>query len=132
MQTGHREVGRLARLGADAVEDRARLADQSVIAGRRSHPQQGEAELVAVGAGLALDQAMVLERSEQPPGRRAVDVALGREPGCSLALGCRRCHAVEQGKCPVDGLDPARAAHRDIVARGAVSVAALAIAGRAR
>ena len=108
VQAGDREVGGLAGLRRDPLEDRPGPADQAVVARRGRHPDHRQADAGSGWCRVALDQAVRLQGPQQPPGRRPVEVAPGGERRDRLAARRGGGDDLEQPERAVDGLHPRR------------------------
>ena len=84
----HAEVHGLARPLGEVLEDRARGADQVEARHRRAgQPDQAEPQPVLLGDGVALEQAALGERRDEPRGRGLVDVEPRAELGDAQLAG---------------------------------------------
>ncbi len=101
LRDGQRDdlAGRLGR----ALEQRPHTPGERVVILRRGGWNGGVADHVAARGGVALHEAVRLERCEQPPGRAAVDAAALRELQRTARRGRRR-HRLEQPQRAIDRL----------------------------
>ena len=103
-----REVRRLAGLVARALEHGPAAAHERVDVGAGGDAEEGVAEAVALADRVALDQAVAVERREQPPGRAPVEPAGGGELVHGRAVRAVR-DRLDQRRGAVDRLDRLRA-----------------------
>src|SRR6185295_19155110 len=103
-----REARRLeARLGERAQRG-AGAADERVVPGRGAEGDERVADLVAAGRRVALDEALVLERGEDPPRGAAVQpAAVGElEDGRGPAVGAERIEQLRRPRHRLHALRP--------------------------
>ena len=99
------QVDRLAGLGGEVLAQRPRLLDHvEAGAGRAGEAQQAHAEAVLAASLDLLDEAVLLERGDQPERRTLVHRERRRDLGDAALAGARE--DLEDGQGPVDRLDP--------------------------
>jgi hypothetical protein len=102
----NREIDGLPRVVREVLEHRVRAANERVVIACGRNLEDRVADAVALRHGVALDEALAVERCEQAPRGTPVETAARRELGDGQRLAAPRDRLQERSRA-VDGLDRA-------------------------